>query len=50
MSLPSPRLRQLLALRYFQGLSWREMTDCLALSESSLYQLHRKALALLEED
>ena len=48
-SLPSPRLRRLLSLRYLEGLSWREMTDHLALSESSLYQLHRKALALLEQ-
>ncbi|MBQ7146641.1 MAG: sigma-70 family RNA polymerase sigma factor [Lachnospiraceae bacterium] len=48
-SLPSPRLRRILSLRYLEGLSWREMTDPLALSESSLYQLHRKALAMLEQ-
>ena len=48
-SLPSPRLRLILSLRYLEGLSWREMTDHFSLSESSLYQLHRMALELLEK-
>jgi DNA-directed RNA polymerase specialized sigma24 family protein len=46
--LESPRLRLLLSARYLEGLNWREMADRFSLSESRLYQLHRMALALLE--
>lgn len=35
--------------RYLEGLSWREMTGRFYLSESRLYQLHRKALKMLED-
>lgn len=47
--LPSPRLRMILSARYLEGLSWREMAGRFSLSESRLYGLHRKALALLED-
>ncbi len=48
-ALPSPRLRRLLEARYLEGMSWLEVSAVLRISESTMYALHRKALAELEK-
>ena len=48
LRIASPRQKKLLRARYIDGLSWVEIGQLLSLSESSVFALHKKALAALE--
>lgn len=42
-----PRLSVILELRYWQAMRWADIADVLGLSEASLFNAHRRALAVL---
>ena len=50
LKIPSPLQKKLLRARYIDGLSWYEIGNLLSLSESTVFALHKKALAALEAD
>lgn len=47
--LPDARHRQVLAMRYLEGRGYREIARAMSFSESRVMQLHRAALAALDE-
>ncbi len=49
LSLPSLRQQRLLRARYVDGLSWAEIEDRLALSRSTVFDVHKKAISCLNE-
>ena len=48
LTLSSPRQKQILRVRYIDGLSWDEVSSRFLISESLTYSLHKKAISELD--
>lgn len=46
-AVPDPTARELLRLRYLEGMTWDAISLAMSYSYTNIHRLHRKALALL---